>query len=118
MAIVANTGNPYEPTDPPLYTHNRDAPIKGQGVRTVTTTGTDVRLSETSIPAAWVLITAQEDNTSKISVGVAGVDATIATGTGTPLDPGDSVQLTCNDLRDVYIDSLVSGEGVRYTYGA
>ena len=42
--------------------------------------------------------------------------ATIATGSGVILYAGDSITLEIDDLVDVFIDSLVNGEGVRYTY--
>jgi hypothetical protein len=87
----------------------------GHGVKTVTTAGTDLALA-TSTPCKKVTIQAQTDNTNIIAVGGSGVDATIATGTGVALYPGDVFELDIDNLADVYIDSLVNGEGVRYTY--
>lgn len=89
----------------------------GHGVKTVTTAGTDVALA-TSTSAKWVTIQAQTDNTNYIAVGASGVDATVATGTGIMLAAGDVITLPVDNLADIYIDSLVNGEGVRYTYGA
>lgn len=88
----------------------------GDGVTVVTTAGTDVALAG-STACKWVMIQSQTDNTSKIAVGVTGVDATIATGDGILLDPGDAITLPIDNLADVFIDSLVNGEGVRYIYG-
>jgi len=85
------------------------------GVKTVTTAGTDVALA-TSTSARWVIIQAQTDNTGVIAVGEAGVDATVATGTGVALAAGESISLPCEDLGSIYIDSTVNGDGVRYTY--
>jgi len=87
----------------------------GHGVKTVTTAGTDVALAA-STACKRVTIQAQTDNTSLIAVGATGVDATIATGTGVVLYPGDVFELEIDNLADIYIDSLVNGEGVRYTY--
>ena len=87
----------------------------GHGVTTVTTAGTDVVLAG-STACKEVTIQAQTDNTSSIAVGGSGVDATVATGTGILLGAGDSITLKCDNLADIYIDSLVNGEGVRYTY--
>lgn len=87
----------------------------GQGVTTVTTAGTDVVLAS-STSCKRVVIQAQTDNTSIIAVGASGVDATVATGTGVVLYPGDTFELDIDNLADIYIDSLVNGEGVRYTY--
>ena len=44
------------------------------------------------------------------------VDAAVATGTGVILNPGDTYSLEVNNLNLIYIDSTVSGEGVRFTY--
>ena len=85
------------------------------GLKVVTTAGTDVALS-TSTACKKVDIQAQTDNTSVIAVGATGVDATVATGTGVILNAGDVYSLEIDNLNDVYIDSLVDGEGVRFTY--
>jgi hypothetical protein len=87
----------------------------GHGVTTVTTAGTDVTLAA-STACKRVVIQSQTDNTSLIAVGGIGVDATIATGNGIILYPGDSFELEIDNLADVFIDSLVNGEGVRYCY--
>lgn len=87
----------------------------GHGVTTVTTAGTDVALAA-STPCKRVDIQAQTDNTSGIAVGGSGVDAVVATGTGIYLNPGDIYSLEIDNLADVYIDSLVNGEGCRFTY--
>ncbi len=42
--------------------------------------------------------------------------AALATRRGVPLSAGDSYELGIDDLSDVYIDALVSGEGVTYAY--
>lgn len=86
------------------------------GRKTVTTAGTDVVLA-VSTAAKWAIITAETDNTDIIVVGATGVDATLATRTGVPLFPGDSVTILCDNLDDIFIDSLVNGEGVSFTHG-
>lgn len=88
----------------------------GHGIKNVTTAGTDVALA-TSTACKYVIVQARYENTSTIAVGGPGVDATATTGTGIILEPGDSVTLDVDNLADVYIDSLVNGEGVRFTYG-
>lgn len=87
----------------------------GHGVTTVTTAGTDIALAS-STACKKVVIQAQTDNTGIIAVGATGVDATEATGTGVILYPGDAFELEIDNLADIYIDSTVNGEGVRYTY--
>lgn len=85
------------------------------GVKVVAVAGTDEALA-TSTACKRVTIMAQTDNTSIIAVGASGVDATVATGTGIVLYPGDSYELDIDNLADIYIDALVSGEGVRFVY--
>jgi len=87
----------------------------GHGVKTVTTAGTDVALASTTA-CKRVIVQAQTDNTGFIAVGATGVDATVATGTGVLLYAGDSIELDIDDLADIFIDSTVNGDGVRYTY--
>ena len=88
----------------------------GHGVKVVTTAGTGVVLASTTA-AKWLTVQAQTDNTGFIAVGATGVDATVATGTGVLLAAGESITLPIDNLADIFIDSTVSGEGVRYTYG-
>jgi len=85
------------------------------GVKTITTAGTDEALAG-STACKRVTIQAQTDNTGGIAVGATGVDATEATGTGVLLGAGDAFELEIDNLADVYIDSTVNGEGVRYSY--
>lgn len=88
----------------------------GDGVKVVAAAGTDEALAA-STAAKWVTIQAQTDNTSKVAIGATGVDATIATGDGITLDPGDVLTIPVDNLADIFVDALVSGEGVRYIYG-
>ncbi len=89
----------------------------GHGVKTVTTAGTDVALVSSSTPAKLVIVQAQTDNTNAVAVGGSGVDATVATGTGVILYPFDPpLVLEVDNVADVFVDSLVNGEGVRFIY--
>ncbi len=82
----------------------------------VTTAGTRVALAASTV-AKWIIITAETDNTQTVVVGGATVVAALATRRGTPLEPGDSTAFPIDNLIDVNLDSLVSGEGVTFTYG-
>ena len=88
----------------------------GHGVETVDSAGTDQAIVTSSTPAKGVIVQAQTDNTDAIAVGATGVDATIATGNGIILYAGDSVYIPCDNLDAIYIDAIVTGEGVRFTY--
>lgn len=88
----------------------------GHGNTSVTTAGTDVALAG-STAAKWVTVQARTSNTARVAVGATGVDATLTTGNGILLSPGESITLPIDNLADVFVDSLVNGEGVRYVYG-
>lgn len=114
--IDADTGNiDTSLNNVETYTLSKYITGIGHGVKTVTTAGTDEALAG-STACKKVVIQAQTDNTGVIAVGATGVDATIATGTGIILYPGDVYELEIDNLADVFIDSSVNGEGVRYNY--
>jgi len=85
------------------------------GLKVVSSAGTDVVLGG-DVDCKKIDIQSQTDNTGLIAVGFTGVDATEATGTGVILYAGDTYSLEITNLNLIYIDSTVSGEGVRYTY--
>lgn len=87
----------------------------GHGIKTVSTAGTDEVLASDT-PCKKLVIQAQINNTGYIAVGGSGVDATLDTGTGIVLTAGDVFILQIDNLSDIYIDSTINGEGVRYTY--
>ena len=115
--VNAQTQRVTHASDDPVNTAVQSKYITGigHGVATVTTAGTDVAIAA-STPCKKVTLQAQTDNTSLIAVGASGVDATVATGTGIILYAGDSYEFDIDNLADIYIDSLVNGEGVRYCY--
>jgi hypothetical protein len=88
----------------------------GDGRKTVTTPGTEVQLSSTSVPARQVVITALEGNTGAVVVGAATVVASAGSRRGTPLWERDSMTIDVIDLNQVYIDAEVATEGVSFTY--
>ena len=84
------------------------------GRKIVTTAGTRVALA-TSTACKEVVITAETDNTGIVAVGAAAtVIAALATRTGIPLSAGDSIVLQTDNLADVGLDSMVSGDGVTF----
>ena len=87
------------------------------GRKVVAAAGTAVALSSTSVPVDYLIISAETDNTGYIVVGASTVVATVLTRRGTPLPlDGFPVVLEAVDLKDVYIDSTVTGDGVTYSY--
>ncbi|MAF43112.1 MAG: hypothetical protein CMI54_02935 [Parcubacteria group bacterium] len=89
----------------------------GDGRETVDAAGTAQAIVTSSTPAKWVIVTAETDNTDYIAVGASTVVAALATRRGTALDSGESVTILCDDLDEVFIDAVVTNEGVTFTYG-
>lgn len=93
------------------------APSKSivDGRKFVTTAGTREALA-TSTPCSIVIITAEANNTGVVVVGGRTVIAALATRQGIPLSAGDSITLTIDNLNKVWLDSMVSTDGVTYLY--
>lgn len=89
--------------------------LTGDGIKTVTTAGTDIALS-TSTTCKKVVIQALTTNTNPVAIGASGVDATLGTGTGIILYAGDSIDIYDTDLANIFVDSITDGEGVRFLY--
>lgn len=81
--------------------------------KTVATAGTAVALSSASVRVRSVTLIAKVANTGKIYVGGSGVSSTVNGG----LDPGDALEVPAVnwlDLKDIFINSSVNGEGVDF----
>lgn len=89
----------------------------GHGVMVVTTAGVARALVTTSTVAKAVMVQAQTDNANAVAVGGSGVIATVATGDGIILYPGDwTPMFDIDNLTDVFVDALANGEGARFLY--
>ena len=88
----------------------------GDGLKNVTSAGTALAVSSSSIPCRVVRIKAFPENTNTVVVGASTVVATLATRRGLSLSPGEEVEFRIDDVSKLYIDSVVSGEGVSYVY--
>ncbi len=93
-----------------------DAPATsvGNGSKNVTTAGTRVQLSVTSVPIKKVTIRAKADNTGFIYVG----GSTVSSSSNIYLQPMDSIPLDVANLNAVWLDSSANGDGVFFTYEA
>lgn len=93
------------------------------GRTVVTTAGTRVPLSASSVGIQSIVITAETDNTGVVVVGApTTVVAALLTRRGHPLAAGVPVTLTSrdhgiSDLNDIGLDSMVSGDGVTWIAG-
>jgi|GEM_PF-3468116 len=88
----------------------------GNGIKAVTTAGTRVQLSATSVPCKRVRITALESNTGVVVVGGSTVVAALATRAGAPLFPTQFEWFNVSNLNLLYLDSMVNLEGVSFYY--
>ena len=81
-----------------------------------TSVGTAVRLVSTNTPCRRVTIQALPTNTNWIAIGDSSVLCTAGSEKGTFLSAGSSVTMYIEDLYQIYLDVLTSGEGVTYVY--
>jgi hypothetical protein len=93
------------------------------GRKVITAAGTAERLSTASVGMRTVTIQALITNTGNIAIGGATVDVTPGSERGATLVPGAATVIGGStegedDLRDIWIDAAVNGEGVSYFYGA
>lgn len=91
-------------------------PRIADGTKSVTTAGTAVALVSASTECRMVMIQAKPENTDTVVVGASTVVASSATRRGIALIPGQSVTLRVTNLDVLYLDAVVSGEGVSYVY--
>ena len=92
--------------------------FKGTSV-VVTTSGTEVPLSATSLHVSSFVLVAKDTNTGRIYVS----DSTVSTTTNGGLRPGSQLPWGNDppvsygiDLSKIYIDAAVNGEGVDLWY--
>ena len=88
----------------------------GDGTVTITTAGTRVQLSATTIPCKKVFIQAHESNTGTVVVGGATCVATLAGRRGKALFATQGDTFYVSDLILLYVDSTVSLDKVHYFY--
>lgn len=86
----------------------------GTGRQVVTWAGTAVQLAS-SLNMGEIIIVAEFTNTGIVCVGGIAVVANQATREGVPLNPGDAVIITINNIDKIYIDSTANNDGVTYT---
>lgn len=95
-------------------------------VRTVTTAGTEVRLSSVDLWVKQVIIRPLAANTGNIFIGNDG-SGVVGVGSGLPMEPADPPLVIGNvslakggddyiNLKDIWVDSSVNGEGVGVLY--
>lgn len=84
------------------------------GAKTVTTAGTRVQLSTTSVPCIDLLIQGAAGITGRIYVGGPGVSSTA----GVYITAGGSIPISTDNLNKVWLDSTVNAEGVTFIYTA
>lgn len=83
------------------------------GRKTVTTAGTRVALTP-SAAGKKVIVTALEGNIGVVVIGGVDVVAALATRKGIPLAAGAPFAVDLLDASLVYVDSVISGDGVSF----
>ena len=102
----------YDSSTNSLRTNGGTTTIDG-GVKNSTASGLPVALAS-STACKKVLIKAAFNNTGDVYVGGSSVNST--THTGFPLDAGEVVISTVDNLADIYIVTTVTGDEVNYAY--
>lgn len=88
----------------------------GDGRQSVTTAGSRVQLSTSSVACKRVVVQALETNTGTVVVGGATVVAAAGSRQGYAIYPTQSVLLTVSNLNLIYLDSTANGDVVHYIY--
>lgn len=86
------------------------------GRKTVTSAGTAEKLIASSTPCSKVIIMALVSNTDIVVVGASTVVAANGTRRGIALIALSSIEIQINDVSKIYLDAVVSGEGVSFIY--
>lgn len=86
------------------------------GRKTITSAGTAEALVSSTTTAKRVIISALTDNTDVCYIGNSAAKATDNAEVGIPLYASNTIELYVADLKNIYIDARVSGEGVTYYY--
>lgn len=91
------------------------------GRKVVAAAGTREKLSTASVGFERLIITAETDNTGVVVIGASTVVAAVLTRRGHPLAAGASVTLDASedatgDMSAIWLDAMVSGDGVTFLY--
>lgn len=108
LVMIMGATLAYAEGDPSIFTRVES------GRKTVTTAGTAEALSSTSRASKRIQVCAEDSNTGVVAVGGSGVIAAEATRTGVYLYSGDCAVVPLNDPSNVFVNSVVTGDGVVY----
>lgn len=86
------------------------------GRKTVTVPGTAEQLVSSITVARQVIVTAPATNSDAVYLGGSTVSAVAGSEQGLLLNPTGSASIDIDDVSKIWIDSVVAGEGVTFTY--
>lgn len=95
---------------------NSSYSVIGDGIQLVASAGTAEALAASSTPCRRVIVSARPENTDVVVVGASTVVAAVGTRRGISLAPGQNVEIPIKDVASLYVDAVVTGEGVSYVY--
>ena len=90
--------------------------VVSDGIQLVAAAGTAEALTATATKCRRVIVHARKENTYDVVIGGSTVVAASGTRRGVALAPGQSLTLNIDDLNKVYVDAIVTGEGVSFMY--
>lgn len=82
------------------------------GIKLVTTAGSRVQLSATSVPCIDLIIQATSGVTGRIYVG----GPAVSSSAGVYLTAGQTLPISTDNLNKVWLDSTVDGDGATFLY--
>ena len=88
----------------------------GNGRGVCSAAGTANQVTTTTTPCKLITFVAETNNTGVVVLGGSAIDETVASRSGTPLYPGESVTWQIDDISKVYVDAEITGDGVTYTF--
>lgn len=117
--VAFTSAESYSQTNWTAVAATQVAGTPGSGSKNVTTSGTRVKLTAATQPVLSAVVTAGSGNTGIVVIGDATVVAAELTRVGTALAAGDTFTISNpTDLTAWYIDAMVNGEGVSFTFTA
>ena len=89
-------------------------PVIADGTTTVTTAGTAVQISTTSVPCYGIYVTGHESNVGAVVVGASTVKAALTGRRGYTLYPTNAQKFSVTDANLLYVDAVNSGDKIHW----
>lgn len=100
-----------------MSANDHTAHIDGQGRKVCAAAATPEQLVAADTPCREVAVTALDTNTDKVAIGFSTlVRADAGSQAGIILVAGEKASIPCTNVRNLWLDVKVNGEGVAFAY--